>query len=214
MEPKTQPIPRRSRGRPATAPNESESRFKLMRAGLAAFTERGYHSVVLEEILQSSGVAKGGFYHYFNSKADFGMALIEEYDRYFAGKLKSWFDQESLPPIARFQGFLQDAKKGMEKHAFRRGCLIGNLGQEMNALPENFRIRLIEVFEHWQNLTAQNFKSAQKAGEFRTNLEPSQLASFFWIGWEGAILRAKLEQNAKPIDEFTQQFLNYAKKGK
>ena len=34
----------------------------------------------------------------------------------------------------------------MARHAYRRGCLIGNLGQEMSALPESYRDRLEAVF--------------------------------------------------------------------
>ncbi|WP_241012065.1 TetR family transcriptional regulator C-terminal domain-containing protein, partial [Burkholderia sp. Ac-20392] len=30
----------------------------------------------------------------------------------------------------------------MARYAYSRGCLIGNLGQEMGALPESFRARL------------------------------------------------------------------------
>jgi TetR/AcrR family transcriptional repressor of nem operon len=33
-----------------------------------------------------------------------------------------------------------------------------------------------------------------------------QAAAFFWIGWEGAVLRAKLERSAKPLDVFALGF--------
>jgi TetR/AcrR family transcriptional repressor of nem operon len=32
------------------------------------------------------------------------------------------------------------------------------------------------------------------------------LATFFWIGWEGAVLRAKLELSARPLDIFSEAF--------
>jgi TetR/AcrR family transcriptional repressor of nem operon len=33
------------------------------------------------------------------------------------------------------------------------------------------------------------------------------LAAYFWIGWEGAVLRARLVQNAQPLDTFIIGFL-------
>ncbi len=37
-------------------------------------------------------------------------------------------------------------------------------------------------------------------------MNAQQVAEFFWIGWEGAVLRAKLERRAAPLDVFTQFF--------
>jgi len=38
------------------------------------------------------------------------------------------------------------------------------------------------------------------------DIDVEKMAAFFWIGWEGAVLRAKLERSAKPLDIFTQGF--------
>ena len=56
-------------------------------------------------------------------------------------KLDRWFDDESLAWLARLAAFVEDAKRGMARHAHRRGCLIGNLGQEMSALESYHRDR-------------------------------------------------------------------------
>ena len=43
---------------------------------------------------------------------------------------------------------------------------------------------------------------AQNAGELAPDADAGQLAAFFWIGWEGAVLRAKLEQTDRPLQVF------------
>ena len=48
------------------------------------------------------------------------------------------------------QAFVDDAQAGMARYDYRRGCLIGNLGQEMGALPESFRAQLQAVFADWR----------------------------------------------------------------
>jgi TetR/AcrR family transcriptional repressor of nem operon len=90
----------------------------------------------------------------------------------------------------------------MARLGYRRGCLIGNLGQEMGSLPESFRARLKETFEDWQARFSACLKEAQDAGEVARSADTDQLAAFFWIGWEGAVLRAKLEQSARPLEVF------------
>ena len=144
----------RPRGRPRKAPDELVSRQQLIRAGLICLTERGFSDVSLDEVLKTAGVTKGSFYHHFKSKADYGMALVEAYDDYFAQTLTSWFSRDDISPIERLRGFTISAEHGMAKYAFRRGCLIGNLGQEMASLPPEITEKLISVLESWQAKTA------------------------------------------------------------
>ena len=44
-------------------------------------------------------------------------------------------------------------------------------------------------------------------GEIAPDIDCAAKAELFWIGWEGAILRAKLERRAAPIDVFNVDFL-------
>ena len=97
-------------------------------------------------------------------------------------------------------------KAGMARLGYRRGCLIGNLGQEMAALPESFRGRLKDTFEDWQARFAACLIEAQASGDLAKEADAAQLAAFFWIGWEGAVLRAKLERNAQPLEIFAGLF--------
>lgn len=197
----------RRRGRPPKQrADHIGTRDLLLRAGLETLTEKGFTAAGLDEILARVRVPKGSFYHYFDSKEAFGLALIERYGEFFARKLDRHFLDPDLAPLERVRAFIDDAKAGMERFEYRRGCLIGNLGQEMAALPESFRVRLKETFEDWQARLAVCLSEAQKAKQLSVGADPRQIAAFFWIGWEGAVLRAKLEQSVAPLDVFAEFF--------
>lgn len=199
--------PARPRGRPRLAPADQASRRALLKAGLAQLTERGYVAVRLDDIVAMAGVTKGAFYHHFQSKSDYGAVLIAEYDAYFRDRIARSLGRSDLSPLARLQDFAQMAEAGMARHGFRRGCLIGNLGQEMASLPEDYRARLIAVLEGWQAMTAACLQDAQDAGEIGPQQDTTALAALFWTGWEGAVLRTKLECNPAPLRQFTAGFL-------
>ena len=149
---------------------------------------------------------KGSFYHYFESKEAFGQTLIAAYAGYFARKLDRWFLDPATPPLQRLRGFIADAQAGMQRHGFQRGCLVGNLGQEMGTLPESFRAQLEGVLLDWQARTAACLRAAQQAGEIAPQHDCAVLAQFFWIGWEGAVLRAKLQRCAAPLQVYADGF--------
>lgn len=184
----------------------ADARARLLREGVATLTERGFSGLGLDEILSATGVPKGSFYHYFGGKAEFGLALVDAYAAYFADKLDRWFLDESLSPLARLRAFVEDARAGMARFDYRRGCLVGNLGQEIATLPDPFRDRLAAVFADWEARTARCLEAARSAGEIGPDADCARLAVFFWIGWEGAVLRAKLERGPEPLHQFADGF--------
>ncbi|MDP4025251.1 TetR/AcrR family transcriptional regulator [Methylobacterium sp. NEAU 140] len=200
-------LPRRRGRPPRIEPGYGTSREALIRAGVAALSEKGYSATGLEEVLRSAGVPKGSFYHYFPSKDAFGAELIDTYAAYFARKLDRWLLDEGAAPLQRLRNFVADARAGMARFEFRRGCVVGNLGQEMSALPEAFRERLHGVLLDWQARTERCLAEARAAGAIAPEADCAALAAVFWIGWEGAVLRAKLERSAAPLDLFTDHFL-------
>ncbi|ALK30743.1 TetR/AcrR family transcriptional regulator [Burkholderia plantarii] len=196
------------RGRPPKNPQaHADTRAVLLRAGMELLTEQGFAATGLDTVLKRVDVPKGSFYHYFASKEAFGRELMDAYDAYFAAKLDHWLLDASRPALARLAAFVDDAKAGMARHDFTRGCLIGNLGLEVGALPDGFREALERIFAGWQARIARCLRDAQHERVLAADADLDALAAFFWIGWEGAVLRARLVRNATPLDTFFNGFL-------
>lgn len=200
------PIPSRNRKVRATA--RGNTREALVRCGTALLTERGFQVTGIEEVLKRVGVPKGSFYHFFANKHEFGEAVIQNYADFYARKMTATFDDDALSPLSRLKKFVEDAKRGMLKYGYRRGCLIGNMGQELASLDDGFREQLEAVFLSWERRVARCLQQALDAGELPASSDPSAISRFFWIGWEGAVLRAKLTRNAEPLDHFASMFFS------
>lgn len=204
MTEKTTP-PKRGRP-PKRRSGEEDTQSLLIRSGVELLTEQGFVASGLDQILKRVGVPKGSFYHYFSSKEAFGLAVLTAYDRYFADKLDRHLQVSEPPPLQRLQNFVNDAKQGMARHDFRRGCLVGNLEQEIPYLPESFRAQILGIYQHWQAKVADCLRQAQQDGMIVPDASCETLAEVFWIGWEGAVSRARLTQNSQPLDQFFDHF--------
>lgn len=203
------PVKRRRGRPPKDQAAHSETRASLIRSGLELLTEKGYSSTGIDEILRRVGVPKGSFYHFFASKDAFGLELIHHYSAFFNHKLDKFLLDQSLTPLTRIKSFIEDSIKGMEHYDFRRGCLVGNLGQEMGALPESFRKELMMVFEEWQTRLQTCLVEAQREAEISSDIDCKEAAYLFWTGWEGAVLRSKLEQSPSALEVFSNYFLRH-----
>lgn len=184
----------------------TDTRNALVWCGTELLTERGFQITGIDEVLKRVGVPKGSFYHYFKSKDHFGHAVIDNYETYYAKKMDRIFNDSSQTPLQRLINFTVNAKNGMVKFDFKRGCLIGNLGQELAALDTQFRERLEAVLVSWEKRVAECLNEAIETGELAQGQDPQALSRFFWVGWEGAILRSKLMRSLEPIDQFTSIF--------
>ena len=65
--------------RPRDQNTHMSHREKLLDAGEHAFRETSFSESGINEILASSGVPKGPFYHHFASKEAFGIAVADRY---------------------------------------------------------------------------------------------------------------------------------------
>lgn len=201
-------LPRRPRGRPArNGLDYADTRTLLIRGGIELLTQQGVSATVIDDVLKRVNVPKGSFYHYFDSKDAFVAAVIEAYAEYFAHKLDKHFSNASLSPLARLTAFVAEACQGVARYDYTRGCLVGNLGQEVSCIDPLLRMRLEEIFTDWEHRLAACLQIAMDAGEISPRADCKALAHVFWIGWEGAVLRARLARNTEPMQVFLQLFL-------
>ncbi len=202
----TQKTPRRGRP-PKVAREKADTRALLIQTGLAILTEFGFSATGLDMILKTVGVPKGSFYHYFNSKEAFGLAVLESYDEFFIAKLRYHLLNKDLPPLERLHSFTSSAIEGMRKYQYKRGCLVGNLNQELNHLSDEFRTRLLQSYVAWQTLVKNCLDEAYQQQSIAADINTSDMSEYFWIGWEGAVMRSKLTQSSQPLRLYTNTFL-------
>lgn len=197
----------KKRGRPAKGGlGFDDTREALIRCGMELLTEQGFNNTGLDQILKKVNVPKGSFYHYFENKEAYGYVVLEEYSKFFIHKLKKHLLNEDLPALDRLKAFIEDAIQGVERYDFKRGCLVGNLTLELGSSHDQFREKLDTVFNNWKSLIADSLELAKTEGILAQSADSDQLADFFWISWEGAVMRAKLTQNKQPMELFSQQF--------
>ncbi len=181
---------------------EPAAKERMIARGLEVLSEQGFAATGLDALLKSAGVPKGSFYHYFRSKSDFGLAVLERYAEIWDRKLCRILHDPTKRPLMRISNYIDESIAGMEKFDFRRGCLIGNLGQELGSLDDALAARIGDVFDSWAAHMEACLKEAVESGEISSTLDPKLLSQFFWASWEGAVLRSKVKRSIAPLLQF------------
>lgn len=56
-----------------------ETKEKILFIAYRLFIKNGYHSTSMQKLVTESGLSKGAFYHYFESKKDLYRQVVEQY---------------------------------------------------------------------------------------------------------------------------------------
>ncbi len=179
-------------------------RERLLDAGLDTLHRRGFNGCGVQEITETAGVPKGSFYNHFESKEALGAAVVERYWQQRAGTLLRLLVKADVRPRERLCRYFAAMAANMAKRAYTGGCLIGNLGTELSDQSELVRGGLAAVFARWTEAVESCIREGQREGEIRADCDAAVLASFLINAWEGAVLRAKVEKNGTPFEEFHQ----------
>ncbi len=184
-----------------------DTKDKLLDEGHRIFLEQGYNHSGIEAILQAAKVPKGSFYNYFASKEAFALAVVDKFAACHDAELDRALGDRSLPPMDRLRSYFEGAIERIEHDGCRKGCLAGNLGQEMADQSEAIRLRLESVFAGWVDRLVDCLGEAQSSGDFDSNTDVREVAEFWLNSWQGAILRAKTARSIEPLRLFLRMTL-------
>lgn len=180
----------------------TSTRQKIISAGSDLIAIHGYNATGLSAILKRADVPKGSFYHYFKSKEDFGLAVLEHVVERYEQRLAVFLDDDEIPPLDRIRNYLENGLLRLSQNQCAKGCLIGNLGQEMADVNERFRARLDRFFQKRSGYFALCLRQALGRGELALDMEADLVAGFILFGWDGSILRSKVMQSPQPMRDF------------
>ncbi|MFC4373762.1 TetR family transcriptional regulator C-terminal domain-containing protein [Nocardia halotolerans] len=173
---------------------------RLLTAGLDRFHGHGYHGTAVQDITTTAGVPKGSFYNHYASKEALAVSAIHQYIA--DSPVQVLFDPGAGTAVARLRAHFDELRRRFEDSGMTRGCLLGNLSNEVADHSETIRTTLETAFTAWVTLITQVLDAARNDGEIAADLDTADTASFLLNAWEGALLRARASKSGDPIDAF------------
>jgi TetR/AcrR family transcriptional repressor of nem operon len=185
-----------------TGVREGETYERILEAGAQAIAARGFNGTGLSEILKLAGVPKGSFYHYFSSKEEFGVALIERASHEYLEWLQPIVSDRRRSPLERLKTILLEGYEECRKNGTARVCLVPKLALETSQLSDPVHAAVKCAYARWTAIFAQVIREGQSQGEIARDQEPERLANVLVMLWEGATIRMEIERSPQALDDF------------
>lgn len=178
---------------------ELSTRDRIVETARALFFDQGYNATGIAEILAKSGAHSGSLYHFFPTKEDLLIAVLEQYKRMLIPMVIEPARQRASEPIDRIFAVLHGYRLLLEATDFRLGCPIGNLALEVSNSHNVPRVLIEENFEGWLSEVKQLVDDA--INYLPSDVDTGRLSNLLLATMEGAVMLARTYRSLEPFDQ-------------
>jgi TetR/AcrR family transcriptional repressor of nem operon len=181
---------------------DTGTRERILEVGAQAIADTSFNACGLAEILRRAKVPKGSFYHYFGSKEDFGVALIEKASQEHLEELAPIVGDRRKSPLQRLRAVFELGRDECAESGASRQCLIPKLALETSQLSQPVHAAVKCAYDQWAAVLARVIREGQATGEIGRRHDPDRLAGLLVMLWEGAMIRMQINRDLQPVDDF------------
>ncbi|HEY0614217.1 MAG TPA: TetR/AcrR family transcriptional regulator [Candidatus Elarobacter sp.] len=183
------------------------TRDRIVGEAMRLFWERGYERTGIAEIVAAAGVRSGSLYHFFKTKEELLVAVLEAYLDGLAPQVMDPAFAASDDPIGRVFAVMDGYRRAILVTGYRYRCPIGSLALEMQNASERARELINRNFAQWRGAVAGCVRDAGPA--LRDGVDADSLASFVLTVMEGGVMQATAERDIARFDDAVRHLRAY-----
>ena len=184
-----------------------DTRQRILISAMELFSEKGFGSTSISDILSRSQANSGSLYHYFPGKQDVLVGVLEMYrDGIYQMLLEpAWQGVED--PIERIFALLDRYRAALLESECVYGCPIGSLALEIHEPDPVVRELLAANFTGWTRAIGNCLREG--AERLPPNTDIQGLAEFILTTMEGGVMQARTHRDIAYFDRSIAQLRHH-----
>ena len=138
---------------------------RIIETSLDLFQQKGYHGVSVDEIVETAGTSKGGFYHNFKSKDALLYEIHDVFISYVLKETKAAYERYDRP-IEKISAMLYAFTSVFD--LYQRHITV--FYDESAYLRHDYKIIINEKRTEYRKLIERVIEEGKKSGHFRENI--------------------------------------------
>jgi AcrR family transcriptional regulator len=190
-------LPRAPSGR--LSKGEQTKQFVVEKAA-ALFNRRGYEAASLSELMDVTGLKKGGLYRHFESKQELQLLAFEHAVEQMRARFQLEFERRQ-GPLEHLRGIIHVYSRIPSDPPVPGGCPILNAAVEADDGDPELRARARRVMDQLRRTIARLVREAQKEKTLAASVEPAEFADVLIANLEGGVMMSKLYGSDGPMKQ-------------
>ena len=186
------------------------TRERLIYAAIELFWEKGYANTSMSDLLTRANANSGSFYHFFSSKEDLLIAVLNQYFSMLHPQMLGPAWEGIDDPIERIFALLARYRMLILQTDCTYGCPIGRLALEIGPEQAEVHRLLAKNFDGW---TAAVAACLEQAGDrLPADIDRERLSGFVLAVMEGGVMLSRSHRDVKPFDQAVAELRVYFKR--
>jgi TetR/AcrR family transcriptional regulator, transcriptional repressor for nem operon len=171
------------------------------------FHEKGYQSTSIADVLREAGANAGSMYHFFPTKQDLLLAVLDAYRTGIHPMLlgPAWAGVDDA--VERIFALLARYRELLETSDCFYGCPIGSLALELHEPDPPVRALLAANFDAWTGAIESCIAAA--GDRLPADVDRRQLATFVLTTMEGGVMLSRTHRTLEPFDAAVSALRDY-----
>ncbi len=175
-------------------------------AGL--FNSRGYFGASMSDVMEATGLEKGGIYNHFGSKDELALAAFDYAVSVNGQKIKTNIDNASSA-TEKLNTFLDTFCDMIKNPIIPGGCPLLNCAVESDDAHPELRARVQQAMTRFLGLIETVVAGGIESGEFQASITPNAVAITIVSTIEGSIMLSKLYENPAHMETVINHLKRY-----
>ncbi len=163
------------------------TREHIIASAAPIFNVKGFAGSSIADILEATGLEKGGLYRHFASKDELAVAAFD----YAVGVLevrRIAAQAKTTTALERLRAYVDTVAASIDNPPLKGGCPILNTAIETDDTHTELRKRAASAMRKWQARVTEAAQDGIASGELRSDADAAAVASIVTSALEGAIM--------------------------
>jgi len=172
------------------------TRERIIAAAAPIFNQHGYEGTSLQQLMEATGLEKGGIYRHFSSKEELAAEAFRfSLDR--VRKVRTAHLEEVPGALPKLRCFIQ--RFAQTPSPIAGGCPLMNTAIDSDDGNPVLRDLAAKALNRWRDTMAKIAADAIAAGEIRRTADPRRIANVIVSTLEGALMLSRIERTRAPL---------------
>jgi TetR/AcrR family transcriptional repressor of nem operon len=175
-----------------------QTRQEIIRKAAPIFNQKGYDGAALSDLMQATGLEKGGIYRHFGSKQELAGHAFD-----YAWKLAMDTRFEATEQIPNTVDRLKQIVRNFRDRrtgVVPGGCPLLNTAIDCDDGNPKLRAKARQALSSWLDRMQSIAEEGQRRGEIRSDVDSAKLATLIASTLEGSGMVGRLQRNKEPLD--------------
>jgi len=173
-----------------------QTRRKIVEAAAPIFNKRGYEGSSLSELMEATGLKKGGIYRHFSSKEELAAEAFD-YTWEAAWNARLVHVNEKANDIEKLKQLIANFVK--HRSPVAGGCPILNTAIDADDGNTVLRAHVAKALRSWLSRLQTIVNRAQVLGETLPGVDPKAVATLIVASLEGALMMSRIQRSDEAL---------------